>query len=94
MRYDTVVLDGELSLEIIGFAEVDLEIEADGEFGAFTKITGGDVYTGDYVVDPKFVQQTLATRDKLMLEDVTVNEIAVASVQNPQGGQTIWIGAI
>lgn len=55
---------------------------------------GGDPYTGDYVVDPSFVKSTLPTKDKLLLEDVTVNPIEVARVSNPSGGTTIYIGGI
>lgn len=53
-----------------------------------------DVYTGDYIIDPRFETQTLQTKNKWMHEDVTINEIAVSSVQNPQGGNTVWIGVI
>lgn len=55
---------------------------------------GGEPYTGDYVVDPSFVKSTLPTKDKLLLEDVTVNPIEVARVSNPSGGKTIYIGGI
>lgn len=61
---------------------------------AETISVGGDPYTGDYVVDPSFVKSTLPTKDKLLLEDVTVNPIEVARVSNPSGGKTIYIGGI
>ena len=56
--------------------------------------TQGDVvpYTGDYIVDPDFATQTLGTKEKYMLDDVTVNPIEVARVSNPAGGRTIYIG--
>lgn len=53
-----------------------------------------EVYTGDYEVDPRFTSQTLETQSKLMADNVTINEIAVSTVQNPQGGNTVWIGVI
>lgn len=56
--------------------------------------TGGDPYTGDYVVDPSFVKSALPTKDKLLLEDVTVNPIEVARVSNLSGGTTVYIGGI
>ena len=59
-----------------------------------TVSVGGNPYTGDYVVDPSFVKSTLPTKDKLLLEDVTVNPIEVARVSNPSGGKTIYIGGI
>lgn len=55
---------------------------------------GGDPYTGDYVVDPSFVKSTLPTKNKLLLEDVTINPIEVARVSNPSGGTTVYIGGI
>ena len=56
--------------------------------------TQGDVvpYTGDYIVDPDFATQMLETKEKYMLDDVTVNPIEVARVSNPAGGRTIYIG--
>lgn len=56
--------------------------------------TQGDVvpYTGDYIVDPDFATQILGTKEKYMLDDVTVNPIEVARVSNPAGGRTIYIG--
>ena len=53
-----------------------------------------DVYTGNYIVDPRFETQTLETKNKLMYDNVTINEIAVSRVSNPQGGNTIWIGVL
>ena len=49
-------------------------------------------YTGNYIVDPDFATQTLETKEKYMLDDVTVNPIEVARVSNPAGGRTIYIG--
>lgn len=56
--------------------------------------TQGDAvpYTGDYIVDPDFATQILGTKEKYMLDDVTVNPIEVARVSNPAGGRTIYIG--
>ena len=56
--------------------------------------TQGDVvpYTGDYIVDPNFATQILGTKEKFMLDDVTINPIEVARVSNPAGGRTIYIG--
>ena len=56
--------------------------------------TQGDVvpYTGNYIVDPDFATQILGTKEKYMLDNVTVNPIEVARVSNPAGGRTIYIG--
>ena len=38
--------------------------------------------------------QELATKDRLLKDNVTVDPIAVARVENPAGGKTIFIGGI
>ena len=92
MSYDTVVLDGDLSLIIVGSAEAILEIEEDGEFGAYTKIAGDDVYIGDYVVTPKaFSETVLETKDKIMTDNVRVLEIPYFETGNLFNGKTVYI---
>ena len=49
-------------------------------------------YTGTVVVDPRKVDQTLATKNKSMREDVTVNAIYYAETANLSGGNTAYIG--
>lgn len=74
--------------------EFDLDdISFDPEFDVTVNTQGDAVpYTGDYIVDPDFATQTLGTKEKYMLDDVTVNPIEVARVSNPAGGRTIYIG--
>lgn len=55
---------------------------------------GGEPYDGPYTVTPDFEAQKLATKDKLLKDNVTVDPIAVARVENPAGGKTIFIGGI
>ena len=55
---------------------------------------GGEPYDGPYTVTPDFETQELATKDKLLKDNVTVDPIAVARVENPAGGKTIFIGGI
>lgn len=55
---------------------------------------GGEPYDGPYTVTPDFETQELATKDKILKDNVTVNPIAVARVENPSGGKTIFIGGI
>jgi len=55
---------------------------------------GGDPYAGEYEVDPDFTGHTLLTKNKLLLENVVVNPIEVASVSNTSGGKTVYIGGI
>lgn len=68
--------------------EVDLDTVIKVEY-----ITG-DMYNGPYVVDPEFEEQILATRNKTMSDDVTVHRIDVSTVENPAGGNTVYIGGI
>ena len=55
---------------------------------------GGEPYDGPYPVTPDFETQELATKDRLLKDNVTVDPIAVARVENPAGGKTIYIGGI
>lgn len=54
----------------------------------------GEPYDGPYTVTPNFETQELATKDKILKDNVTVDPIAVARVENPAGGKTIFIGGI
>ena len=51
-----------------------------------------DLYNGPYVVEPDWEAQTLATRDKTMADNVTIEGIYVARVANSAGGKTVYIG--
>lgn len=56
--------------------------------------TGGEPYTGEYLVTPDFTSQTLPTQNKVMRDDVTVEAIEVSRVSNTAGGTTVYIGGI
>lgn len=56
--------------------------------------TGGEEYDGDYKVTPKFTEEVLKTKNKLMKDNVLVSPIEVARVNNPSGGTTVYIGGI
>lgn len=66
------------------------------DFGPLFEISGSDIeiYRGDYIVDPDFTEQTLYTKDKKMLNDVTVKAIEVQRVSNTSGGRTVYIGGL
>jgi hypothetical protein len=53
---------------------------------------GGECYEGDYVVTPKVDAQSLPTKEKVMLEDMTVKAIPYAEVTNVSNGKTVTIG--
>ena len=90
----------EVSMEISEGAEIELQIteetEASLEMGAELIIGGlAPEYEGPCEVTPKInAKQTLQTRDMLMPDDVTVHQITVAEVSNPQGGKTVTIGIV
>lgn len=77
--------------------QVTLSIQSNNQtvtLGFNETIIGGDAlpwYEGEYVVTPKVTSQTLETRNKSMREDVTVLEIPLSEVINPQGGTTLLI---
>lgn len=52
------------------------------------------VYQGDYIVIPKAAEEvTLATADKLLLDDITIKEIPYYQTSNQSGGETVYIGS-
>lgn len=80
-EYELIVDDGD---------EYDVELDTVIKVVTIT----GDMYGGPYVVDPEFEEQILATRNKTMSDDVTVHRIDVSTVENPAGGNTVYIGGI
>ena len=56
--------------------------------------TEADPYMGDYEITPKVEAQTMDTKGKLMLDDVTVQQIPCYSVSNTSGGTTFYIATI
>lgn len=61
-------------------------------FGEIVTLVNEDVYEGDYNVIPRVYQQVLETKDKLMLDDVTVEIIPYAQTINVKNGYTVTIG--
>lgn len=85
----------------VNFNEVDSEIctrfiqtecTFATDFGEVFLIKTDDVYDGDYDVIPRVYQQVLPTKDKLMLDDVTVEIIPLSKIINLQNGYTVTIG--
>lgn len=62
------------------------------DFGEVIKVANLKPYTGEYVVIPRVYQQTLATKNKSMGDDVTVEVIPIARVSNIKNGYTVTIG--
>ena len=62
-----------------------------GEIETITKYVGGGLYEGEYIVTPRTVEQTMPTKEKVMLEDVTIKAIPFYDVSNTSGGSTVYI---
>lgn len=66
-------------------------------FKAIQQVTerpGADYYTGSYDVTPMVDAQSLATKDKLLTDDVRVQSIPYYDVGNTSGGSTVYIGTL
>ena len=67
----------------VGFKGIQqVTVDADVEF-----------YTGDYEVTPKVDEQTMPTKDKYLVDDVTIKAIPYFNVGNNSGGSTVYIGS-
>lgn len=62
------------------------------EIQRVTEYVGGEEYKGDYVVTPKVFEQSLPTKAKVLIEDITIKEIPFFNVSNESGGSTVYIG--
>lgn len=51
-------------------------------------------YDGDYVVSPDFAGKTLPTAGKKLTQNIVIEKIAVETVSNLSGGNTVYIGGI
>lgn len=70
--------------------------EFTADFGTLYEISPADteVYRGAYAVEPDFTEQVLGTKNKMLIDDVTVNAIEVQRVSNTSGGKTVYIGGV
>lgn len=85
----------------VAFEEINSEIKTKfiettctfrTDFGELFVVRTNDVYDGNYNVIPRVYQQTLETKDKLMLDDVIVEVIPLSKVINIKNGYTVTIG--
>lgn len=86
-----------IPFDMIGGSQtVEFDISAEEYHFGFDSnvqiINSADLYAGPYTVEPDWEPQTLATRDKTMADNVTVEGIYISSVQNLSGGNTVYIG--
>lgn len=71
-------------------SETDESIAAD--FGEIQSVSiGAEMYEGDYFVTPKVEGQTIPTKGKVLIKDMTVNPIPFFDVSNTSGGSTVYI---
>lgn len=62
------------------------------DFGEVVFIKSNDIYDGTYNVIPRVYQQVLPTKDKVLIDDVTVEVIPLTTVLNLSDGYTATIG--
>lgn len=62
-----------------------------GEIHRVTEYIGGEEYKGAYEVTPQVEAQTMPTKNKLLIEDITVKGIEIHRVKNSSGGTTVYI---
>lgn len=75
------------------FRETEDRLPADfGEVQKVTEYVGGEGYDGDYTVTPKVEPQTLPTKGKVMLDNMSIKSIPFYDVSNTSGGSTVYIG--
>lgn len=83
-----IIPQSAIEVEIINTQIVDVEIESD-----IVPVGDYEQYKGDYLVVPKFENQTLETKDKVMGFNVEIKPIPVEKVANTSGGNTVIIGS-
>lgn len=85
----------------VDFEEVDEELKVqfiqtgcifNVDFGEVVFVRTDEIYEGDYDVIPRVYQQVLPTKDKLMIDDVTIEIIPLEKTLNISNGYTATIG--
>lgn len=76
-------------IELSVNSTVKIEFDVGVEIGKAGRLPD---YDGEYEVTPRLEEQILPTKDKSMIDDVTVDPIGVLRVSNPSGGLTCTIG--
>ena len=62
-----------------------------GEIHKVTEYIGGEEYEGAYEVTPKVEAQTMQTKNKVLIDDMTIKGIEIHRVKNNGGGTTVYI---
>ena len=90
---NTITVPVKVSTDTLTF-KVDVSADRAFAVGMDTAIQAiiSERYVGPYEVTPRLYEQTLATENLTMLNDVTVYEIPITRTTNPIGGLTVLIG--
>lgn len=87
---DIIEQDGSQDINIENTPEQDVGVKQD--IKTIKIYENAPEYEGEYEVTPQFVPQTLPTAEKILMKDVTIEEIPYAEVSNNSGGITAIIG--
>ena len=91
MRLDLCFAESVQKLDL-DFSESNQSFDADfGQIQHLTEYVGGDPYDGDYIITPQIDEQIMPTKNKIMLNDVTISAIPFFNVGNTSGGSTVYI---
>lgn len=71
---------------------VPIELEIKDYIGTYTP-EGIETYEGDYTVIPKVNEQKMETKNKMMKDNVTIEQIPFHEISN-ETGKTVVIGGI
>lgn len=73
----TVLLDGEMYLNLQMDGELEMGLQMDGEMGVTTRIReySTPIYDGETEITPSEETQILQTADKTALENIVINPI-------------------
>lgn len=78
----------------VTFGENTKRLIADfGEVHTATKLVGGELYEGEYIITPKVTEQIIPTKEKVLAEDMTIKSIPYFDVSNNSGGNTVYIAS-
>lgn len=86
-----------IDIYVNGTSAVDVEVSESSEVeirveGELIRVGDYEHYEGEYSVTPKFEQQKLQTKNKVMGSDIMIESIPITTVSNASGGTTVIIG--
>lgn len=89
----TIIVSGQLNGSFVISGQLSGGLNVSGQLSGSIDPGGSSIppYEGDYTVEPHIYEQVLETRNKRMTDDLTINEILLSEVVNPQGGTTLII---